>query len=65
MTPIKNPTGLDGGAGLGFSQFIGETMTDFTFRGWLKSRIISLALLGFIPIKLADFLIQRGGLSHE
>lgn len=65
MTPIKNPTGLDGGTGLGFSQFIGETMTDFTFRGWLKSRIITLALLSLITIKLADWLIQRGGLSHD
>ena len=65
MTPIKNPTGLDGGAGLGFSQFIRKTMSKFKFRVWLKGRIISLALLGFIPIKLADFLIQRGGLSHD
>ena len=40
-------------------------MTDFTFRGWLKSRIVTLALLGFITIKLADWLIQRGGLSHD
>lgn len=40
-------------------------MQKFKFRGWLKSRITYLALLGFIPIKLADFLIQRGGLSHE
>ena len=40
-------------------------MTDFTFRGWLKSRIITAALLGIIPIRLADWLIQRGGLRHD
>jgi hypothetical protein len=40
-------------------------MTTFSFRGWLKSRIIAAALLGLISIKLADFLIQRGGLSHD
>ena len=40
-------------------------MTIFTFRGWLKSRIITLALLSLITIKLADWLIQRGGLSHD
>ena len=40
-------------------------MTKFTFRGWLKYQIINAALLGFIPIKLADWLIQRGGLSHD
>ena len=40
-------------------------MQKFKFRGWLKSRIITAALLGIIPIRLADWLIQRGGLSHE
>ena len=40
-------------------------MTDFTFRGWLKSRIITAALLDIIPIKLACWLIHRGGLSHD
>ena len=34
-------------------------------RGWLKSRIVAAALFGLIHIKLADFLIQRGGLSHD
>ena len=40
-------------------------MSKFTFRGWLKSRIVAAALLGFVPIKLADWFIQRGGLSHD
>jgi hypothetical protein len=40
-------------------------MLKFKSRGWLKSRIIAAALLGFVPIKLADWVIKRGGLSHE
>jgi hypothetical protein len=40
-------------------------MTKLSIRGWFKSRIISAALHGLITIKLADFLIQRGGLSHD
>jgi hypothetical protein len=31
----------------------------------IKNSIIKLALWGLIPIKLADWLIQRGGLSHD
>lgn len=34
-------------------------------RRWTKSSIIKLALLGLLPIKLADWLIQCGGLSHD
>jgi len=34
-------------------------------RGWLKSRIVAAALLGFLPITLADWLIQRRGLRHD
>lgn len=30
-----------------------------------KSSIIKLALWGLLSIKLADWLIQRGGLSHD
>ena len=40
-------------------------MLKFKFRVWLKSRIITVALLGIIPIRLADWLIQRGGVSHD
>jgi hypothetical protein len=31
----------------------------------IKKSIIKLALCGLLPIKLADWLIQRGGLSHD
>ena len=34
-------------------------------RRWIKSSIIRLALSGLLPIKLADWLIQSGGLSHD
>jgi hypothetical protein len=47
------------------SQTIGETMKPNKIRGWLKSRIVAAALLGFLPIKLADWLIQRRGLRHD
>jgi len=40
-------------------------MTKLSIRGWLKSRIVSAALHDIIPIKLACWLIKRGGLSHE
>jgi hypothetical protein len=43
-----------------FSQDIGETMKPNKIRGWLKSRIVAAALWGFLPIKLAEWLIQRG-----
>jgi hypothetical protein len=31
----------------------------------LKAIIVNLALWGLIPARLADWLIQRGGLRHE
>jgi len=34
-------------------------------RRWTKSLIIKLNLCGLLTIKLADWLIQRGGLSHD
>ena len=34
-------------------------------RRWTKSSIIKLALWGLLPTKLANWLIQRGGLSHD
>jgi hypothetical protein len=40
-------------------------MTNFNFRGWLKSLIVAGTLHGIIPIKLAYWLIQRGGLTHD
>jgi hypothetical protein len=40
-------------------------MSKFKFRGLLKSRIVAAALLGLIPIKLVNWLIQRGGLRHD
>jgi hypothetical protein len=32
---------------------------------WTKSLIIKLSLCGLLPIKLADWIIQRGGLSND
>jgi len=43
----------------------GEAVTKFTFRSWLKSRIVTTALWGYLPFALADWLTQRGGLSHD
>ena len=37
----------------------------YLVRRWTKSSIIKLALWGLLPIKLADWFIQRGGLSHD
>ena len=37
----------------------------YLVRRWTKSSIIKLALWGLLPIKLADWVIQRGGLSHD
>jgi hypothetical protein len=31
----------------------------------IKNSVIKLALWGLMPIKLADWLIQLGGLSHD
>jgi hypothetical protein len=30
-----------------------------------KTIVFRLALSGFIPVKVADWLIQHGGLAHE
>jgi len=50
---------------VGFSQK-GKTMHLLSnARRWTKSSIIKLALWGFMPTKLADWLIQRGGLRHD
>jgi len=50
---------------VGFSSQ-GKIMTIiYLVRRWTKQSIIKLALCGFMPIKLADWLIQRGGLRHD
>jgi hypothetical protein len=36
-----------------------------TVRARIKSVIVRAALAGFIPYAVADWLIQRGGLSHD
>jgi hypothetical protein len=50
---------------VGFSSQ-GKIMTIiYLVRRWTKSSIIKLALWGLLPIKLANWLIQRGGLRHD
>lgn len=36
-----------------------------TTRGRIKKFIVRSALLGMIPFRLGDWLIQRGGLRHD
>ena len=54
----------------------GETVSKFTFRGWLKSQIVAVALLqtntlGSLPFALAVLFLalmaysRVGGLSHD
>jgi hypothetical protein len=43
----------------------GKAVSKPTLRSWLKSRIVTAALWGYLPFALADWLIQRGGLSHD
>lgn len=42
-----------------------ERRRDSITRARMKSTIVRLALTNRIPFKVADFLIQRGGLSHD
>ena len=42
------------------------TTTDsLNFKSKLKKVVVQLACYGFIPIALADWLLQSGGLTHE
>lgn len=43
----------------------GKAVSESTCRGRLKSLIVTAALWGCLPFALADWLIQRGGLSHD
>lgn len=36
-----------------------------TTRNYIKTFIVRSALLGLIPFPMGDWLIQRGGLSHD
>lgn len=41
------------------------TTGSLNFKSKLKQVVVQLACYGFIPITLADWLIQSGGLTHE
>jgi len=66
MTQIKNPIGEDGAGRFVQAKIPAYILSTIrTFRCLIKKSIIKLVLLGLIPIKLAEWLIQRGGLSHD
>jgi len=66
MTQIKNPIVSDGAGRCKRAKIPAYILSILRIvRCWTKSLIIKLALCGLLPIKLADWLIQRGGLSHD
>jgi hypothetical protein len=66
MTQIKNPIVVDGAEHCERAKNLAYILSILKIvRCWTKSLIIKLALCGLLPIKLADWLIQRGGLSHD
>jgi len=66
MTQIKNPIVVDGAEHCERAKNLAYILSILRIvRCWTKSLIIKLALCGLLPIKLADWLIQRGGLSHD
>ena len=42
-----------------------ETESPHSIKTYIKRLIIGMAIRNLLPIRLADLLIQRGGLSHE
>ena len=42
-----------------------DSANDTPIRARLKALIVCAACWGLLPIDLADFLIQRGGLNHD
>ena len=66
MTQIKNPIVVDGAGHCEQAKIIAYILSiSRIVRCWTKSSIIKLTLCGLLTIKLADWLIQRGGLSHD
>jgi len=66
MTQTKNPIVVDGAGSCKRAKIPAYILSILKIvRCWTKSLIIKLALCGLLPIKLADWLIQRGGLSHD
>ena len=53
--PIKKPSG-----GLGLV----TTSYKLNFKSKIKNAIVNFACYGFIPIALADWIIQVGGMNH-
>ena len=54
-SPIKKPMAMG----------LITTADRFNFKSKIKIAIVRLACYGLIPIALADWLIQSGGLTHE
>lgn len=53
-------------AGTGATPKNTSTQRHFTrARGAIKAAIVTLAVWGVIPARLASWLIQRGGLKHD
>jgi|GEM_PF-2326257 len=66
MTQTKNPIVVDRAGRCEQAKIPAYILsTSRKVRCWTKNSIIKLALWGLIPIKVADWLIQRGGLSHD
>ena len=66
MTQIKNPIVVDGAGHCEQAKIIAYILSiPRIVRCWTKSSIIKLTLCGLLTIKLANWLIQRGGLSHD
>ena len=66
MTQIKNPIVVDGAGHCEQAKILAYILSILRkVQCWTKSSIIKLTLCGLLTIKLADWLIQRGGLSHD
>lgn len=66
MTQIKNPIVVDGAGSFERAKIPAYILSILRIvRCRTKSLIIKLALCGVLPVNLADWLIQRGGLSHD
>ena len=61
MTPNKKKAAP---AGTGTASNTAHDSQNNTIRPRIKAAIVRLALWGLLPVKLAEWLIQHGGLRH-
>lgn len=61
MTPNKKKAAP---AGTGAASDTAQDTQNHTIRPRLKAAIVLLALWGLLPVAVAEWLIQRGGLRH-